>query len=159
MSAGGRGCSGEEIIESSLLPHFASSAVLVRAMITSEGTFLLTRDRCSVRYRDGTCICDIGLGTRSLQRRHHALVRCLRCSDVLGEHICRCGYHLQSLVCFGLRLLIPPRNHRSLWTRQSLKTLRYLSTGVVMRGGRYYSTLLVVIESGALYSIALVGPN
>ncbi|RPD54332.1 hypothetical protein L226DRAFT_472059 [Lentinus tigrinus ALCF2SS1-7] len=40
--------------------------------------------------------------------------------------------------------------------RACLRTLRYLSSGVVVRGGRYYSTLLVVIESGALYSIALI---
>lgn len=37
-----------------------------------------------------------------------------------------------------------------------MRVLRYLSSSVVIHGGRYYGTLLVVIESGVLYSVALV---
>lgn len=37
-----------------------------------------------------------------------------------------------------------------------MKLLRHLSGGVVIHGGRYYKTILVIIESGLLYTVALV---
>ena len=40
--------------------------------------------------------------------------------------------------------------------RSSARAIRQLNKDVVIHGGRYYGTLLVVIESGLLYSVALV---
>ncbi|KAI0749957.1 hypothetical protein C8Q80DRAFT_1102089 [Daedaleopsis nitida] len=39
---------------------------------------------------------------------------------------------------------------------QGMKILRHLSGGVVIHGGRYYKTVLVIIESGLLYTVALI---
>ena len=41
-------------------------------------------------------------------------------------------------------------------TRASARALRQVNKEVVIHGGRYYGTLLVIIESGLLYSVALV---
>ncbi|KAI0709776.1 hypothetical protein C8Q76DRAFT_739774 [Earliella scabrosa] len=39
---------------------------------------------------------------------------------------------------------------------ESIKLLRHLNSTVVIHGTRYYGTMLVVIESGLLYSVALI---
>lgn len=37
-----------------------------------------------------------------------------------------------------------------------MRALRELGPNIVIHGGKYYGALLVVIESGVLYSVALV---
>ena len=49
-----------------------------------------------------------------------------------------------------------PNTKLTFHTRASARALRQVNKDVVIHGGRYYGTLLVIIESGLLYSVALV---
>lgn len=111
----------------------------------------------SRRNWSSPCICHHSPWSTGIHGQHHAVVRCVRGYDVSSQSLCDCGHFLQSMVSHSTgRLLSICSSILTVYTRRATRALRRVNVNVTIHGGKYHGVLLIVLESGMLYILALV---
>lgn len=109
----------------------------------------------SIGYWDGPRVRSVAAGARGVQRSDHELVCVVRRLDLRVECVLRRLHFLQGMVSGHSAGRLEERQ-LTLCPRATFRSLRQARPGVMIHGRKYHSAVLIIVESGVIYCVALV---
>ncbi len=113
----------------------------------------------SIGYWNGPRLRSVAVRTRGVQRRDHELVSVVRRLDLCVKCVLRRLHLLQGMVSGHATDRLGSERQLTLHPRATFCALRQARPGVVIHGRKYHSAVLIIVESGVIYCIALVNQN